>query len=61
MVIGWWGIPLVLTVVFMVLMFRPLEDNSDYGVAVEGLLRLFWLIPILAIWVIYLGIMVVLK
>jgi hypothetical protein len=57
--IGSWIIPFVITGVFLGIMLRPYKRSGDYDFG--SILRGFWLILILAVWVIYLLIIVALK
>jgi hypothetical protein len=45
-------IPIILTISMIIIMFRPYEQENifDFG----SIFRLFWVIPILSIWIIYL-------
>ena len=52
--VGWWLVPLVLTVIMGAIMFRPYQSSGAYDFT--SIFRLGWLIPILALWVIYLAI-----
>ena len=58
-------LPIVVTLVCLAIMLRPSPDfsgggdNLGFGLFFEimaGALRLLWLIPILLVWVIYLGV-----
>lgn len=49
-------ISLILTVVILFRMFRPITGGSDdlgLGAAFEVLCRLFYIIPILFVWLVY--------
>lgn len=48
-------LPIILTVILLCIMFRPL-DRYGYFPGSEVIFRLVWLIPILAIWVIFFAI-----
>ena len=47
-------IPTFITIVLIIVMCRPYERRGAYDFGL--LFRLFWLIPILSVWVIYLGV-----
>ena len=47
-------IPVFITIVLIIVMCRPYEMRGAYDFGL--LFRLFWLIPILSVWVIYLGV-----
>lgn len=60
-----WSLPLVLTIIFLFMMFRPTKKTKYNGPAagmglamlldgVEGFFRIFWLFPILITWLVYL-------
>jgi len=52
-----WVIPAAMTAVMLLMMLRPCDSPSspyDFG----PLFRILWVIPILATWVIYLGVLV---
>jgi hypothetical protein len=53
-------IPAIATIVMLVLMFRPLQAGGGMF-NFEPLVRLFWLVPISAVWLIYMGIMLWIK
>lgn len=50
--IGWWIVPLILTIGFLIAMFWPEERVSQYDF-VTPLLRLLWIVPILLVWLFY--------
>jgi len=54
-----WIIPTVVTVVMLCIMFRPFRASVDYDFSL--VFRAFWLIPILAVWVIYFGVILWIK
>lgn len=58
--LGWWLIPAVITVVMFVKMFRPIEHEGLASV-IEVWVRVYWLIPIFAAWLMYFIIMWSLK
>ena len=49
--LGWWVVPCLLTLVGLGLMLRPYHSSGSYDFGL--LLRLFWLIPISLVWLIY--------
>lgn len=51
--LGYWTIPFALTALLFCWMVRPYRRFGDYDFGL--VLRAFWLIPILLVWVIYLG------
>lgn len=51
-----WVIPLLISVTILVWMFRPYHSTTLYDFSV--ILRLFWTVPLLLVWVIYLGLRV---
>lgn len=55
--LGWWIVPLIITIVILGIMFRPVEscgnDFWGFGTAIECLFRLFWMIPLLFVWLVY--------
>lgn len=52
-----WIVPIVLTIGMLIAMCRPLESTSDFGAPIEALFRMFWCIPILAVWLLFFAIM----
>ena len=48
-------IPIILTLILLGMMFRPYTQsgNFDFGL----ILRLFWIIPILFVWMVYFAIL----
>lgn len=57
--IGTWIIPTIITIILTCIMFRPNQGSG--ACAFELLLRLFWMIPICIVWIIYMGIVIFLK
>ena len=57
--IGLWTIPAIITLVLLCLMFRPCQRSGQYDFGV--IFRLFWLIPIGAVWMLYMGLMLLLR
>lgn len=52
---GWWILPVVLTLYCLWRIFRPIPHaDSGIGDAIAMLFRLFWLIPVLLGWIVYL-------
>ncbi len=56
MTIGLWAIPTILSILCLCAMFRPYTLSDMYGIG--HLFRVFWVIPILFVWVVYLGLVV---
>lgn len=58
-------IPIVISLFFLCVMLSPSKDNYNdplgLGKAFDCIFSLFWIIPILLVWVIYLGIMLWIK
>lgn len=52
--IGWIIIPIIITIVCLFFVFRPLEYKESITSGMELIFRIFWLIPILFCWVVYL-------
>ncbi len=48
---SWWAIPLILSTGMFVWMSRPYQRSGDYDFGV--VFRLFWLLPIMFVWLIY--------
>ena len=46
-----WAIPTALSVAFLALMFRPYHQEGMYDFG--AILRLFWVVPILVVWLVY--------
>lgn len=59
--IGWWIIPVILTLICLSRMLRQSEEDWGIFFGFAALFRLFWLIPILFIWLIYFAIMYYIK
>jgi hypothetical protein len=57
--IGLWVIPATITLVMLGMMFRPYQRSGQYDFG--EVFRLFWLIPIGAVWMIYMGLMLWLR
>ena len=55
---AWW-IPGLLTLVILGFMFRPEHSSDLFGMDV--LLRLFWLVPLLVVWLVFFAIMYFIK
>lgn len=54
-----WIVPALITVILLCIMFRPYRSSGQYDFG--QILRLFWLIPILAVWIFYMAILLVIK
>ena len=52
MAVGFWGIPVLITISLLIIMFRPYQREGDFDFGI--IFRIFWVIPILAVWVVYL-------
>lgn len=51
-----WTIPFVLSFVFVLQMFKPIDGprgDYDFSGPLFAMFRLFWIIPILVVWLIY--------
>jgi hypothetical protein len=51
-------VALGLTIILLLVMFRPIQIQSssgwwDFGPAIEGLFRVFYVIPLLLVWLVY--------
>ena len=46
-------IPIIMTIICLLFMFRPLEYEVSITSGMELIFRIFWLIPILFCWLIY--------
>lgn len=57
--IGLWIIPTLITVVMLGIMFRPYQRSGAYDFG--QILRLLWIIPIMAVWTFYLALMLWLR
>jgi hypothetical protein len=57
--IGLWIIPTIITFILLGVMFRPDHSSGDYNFG--AIFRLLWLIPIFAVWMIYMGLMLWLR
>lgn len=59
----YWFIPAILCAPFVAMMLRPLprDTSSNFGdwTPIYLALRLFWLIPILAIWLAYVAVLLI--
>jgi hypothetical protein len=51
--------PALITVILLCIMFRPYRSSGQYDFGM--VFRLFWLIPIGAVWIIYMGILLIIK
>ncbi len=49
--IGWWLLPALVSATCVVAAFRPYRRHGAYDFG--AILRGFWLIPALAVWVVY--------
>jgi hypothetical protein len=54
-----WIIPIFITVIMLCVMVRPYRSSGQYDFGM--VFRLFWLIPIGAVWIIYMGILLIIK
>jgi hypothetical protein len=54
-----WIVPVFITVILLCIMFRPYRSSGQYDFG--QIFRLFWLIPIGAVWIIYMGILLIIK
>jgi len=54
-----WIIPIFITVIMLCVMFRTYRSSCQYDFGM--VFRLFWLIPIGAVWIIYMGILLIIK
>ena len=57
--IGTWIVPTLVTVALLCVMFRPYHRSGQYDFG--EILRLFWLLPICAVWVAWMAIMLLVK
>lgn len=57
--IGLWILPAIITLVLLVVMFRPYQRSGQYDFG--EIFRLFWLIPIGAVWMLYMGLLLWLR
>lgn len=51
--IGLWIIPALITLALVCVMLRPYQRSGQYDFG--QIFRLFWLIPIAAVWMVYMG------
>lgn len=54
-----WIIPALITLGLLCVMFRPYQRSGQYDFG--EIFRLFWLIPISAVWMLYMGLMLWLR
>jgi hypothetical protein len=54
-----WIIPLLITVIMLCIMFRKYRSSEQYDFGI--VFRLFWLIPIGAVWMVYMGVLLIIK
>jgi hypothetical protein len=57
--IGLWIIPAILTGICLFQMFRKQDGSDQFGIG--ALFSMLWIIPILFIWSVYFGILLLLK
>ena len=57
--IGFWILPLVLSLACVAAMFRPWRSTGDWDYSF--VIRVFWFFPILAVWLIYFAVAYYLK
>ena len=50
---GWWIIPTIPTLICLAFMFRPLQNTGGLLSGLDAVFRVFWLIPILFVWLLY--------
>jgi hypothetical protein len=48
-----WMMPIAPTVLLLGMMFRPLENGGGIFAGIDFVFRAFWLMPILAIWMVF--------
>lgn len=51
--VGGWVVPTIMTAVMLGIMLRPYQESGWWDIG--AIFRLFWLIPILAVWVAYMA------
>jgi len=57
--IGIWIIPALFSLACLGMMLRPYQRSGDYDFG--QMLRILWIIPILIIWLIHFGILLIIK
>ena len=57
--LGFWLIPVVLTLFGLAAMFRPYEGGGDFDFG--AIFRVLWLLPIAFVWVVYFAILALTK
>lgn len=57
--IGIWTIPTIITIALLCVMFRPYHRSGQYDFG--EIFRAVWLIPIAAIWVLYMALLLALR
>ncbi len=54
-----WIVPVFITVILLCIMFRPYRSSGQYDFG--QIFRLFWLIPIGVVWMVYMGVLLIIK
>lgn len=49
--LGWWAIPTIVSLAMFAWANRPYQQSGDYDFGI--VFRAFWLIPIMAVWLLY--------
>lgn len=57
--VSWIIIPIILSILFLNVMLTPYKSRGDYDFG--SIFKLFWLIPIMFVWMVYMGIMLIFK
>jgi hypothetical protein len=57
--IGSWVIPALITAVLLCIMLRPYRSSGHYDFG--ALFRVLWLIPISVVWMVYMGVLLLIK
>ena len=50
-VVGWWVVPLIITIGFLFKLFGGEKRTGNYDFS--GIFTLLWIVPILVVWLIY--------
>lgn len=61
MEIGFWIIPVIISLVLLFVIFKPSEQSGGMFSGLDTLFRFMWFIPMLLVWIVYLVVLVLVE